>query len=50
MPLMNRTVREERGAWLLVKKAAVRASPTASSSALTTAPKFPTPVVGAPAL
>ena len=41
MPLMNRTVREESGAWSLLKKAAVRARPTASSSAGTVWPKFP---------
>src|SRR5580692_9638725 len=48
MPLMNRTVREESGAWSLLKKAAVRANPTASSSDGTTKLKFPTDVVGAP--
>src|ERR1039458_3842133 len=48
MPLMNRTVREESGAWSLLKKAAVRANPTASSSAGTIWPKFPMEVVGAP--
>ena len=31
MPLMNRTVREERGAWSLLKYAVVRASETAMS-------------------
>src|ERR1700693_2379948 len=50
MPLINRTVREESGAWSLLKKAAVRAKPTASSSAATTWPKFPIAVVGAPAV
>src|SRR5580658_7919078 len=45
---MNRTVREDRGAWSLLKKAAVRAKPTASSSAGTTWPKFPIDVIGAP--
>src|SRR5579864_1239635 len=33
MPLMNRTVREDKGAWSLLKKAAVRAKLTANSSA-----------------
>ena len=32
MSLMKRTVREESGAWLWLKNAAVRATPTASSS------------------
>src|ERR1051325_4638111 len=31
-PLMKRTVREESGAWLWLKNAAVRATPTARSS------------------
>ena len=44
---MNRTVREERGAASLLKKAAVRANATASSSAGSTSPKFPVPVGGA---
>src|SRR5271156_2306199 len=48
MPLMYRTVRDERGAWSLLKKAAVRAKPTASSVAATVLPKSPTAVVGAP--
>ena len=47
---LNRTVREESGAWLLLKKAAVLARPTASSSAATTWPRFPMDVVGAPAV
>jgi hypothetical protein len=40
MPLMKRTVREERGAWLWLKNAAVRATPTARSRSLTGAPGF----------
>src|SRR4029077_16856525 len=43
----NRTVREESGAWSLLKKAAVRARPTANSSEGTTWPKL-TDVGGAP--
>src|SRR6476469_3730177 len=39
---MKRTVREDRGAWSLLKNAAVRASDTASSSLSTMLPKFPT--------
>jgi hypothetical protein len=45
---MNRTVREESGAWSLLKKAAVRAKLTASSFAGTITPKFPADIVGAP--
>src|SRR5580658_1869670 len=48
MPLMNRTVREESGAWSLLKKAAVRANPAATSPAAIGWPKFPIAVVGAP--
>src|SRR5437868_13525562 len=47
---MKRTVREDRGAWLLLKNAAVRAREIAKSLASTTAPKLPTEVVGAPGL
>ena len=48
MPLMKRTVREESGAWSLLKKAAVRAKPAARSSDEIVWPKFPIDVVGAP--
>lgn len=41
MPLMNRTVREDSGAWSLLKNAPVRARETASSSGGVAAPKFP---------
>src|SRR4030095_9731090 len=44
------TVREDSGAASLLKKAPVRASPTAWSSAFTTALKLPVTVAGAPAL
>src|SRR5216683_1946526 len=50
MPLMKRTVREESGAWSLLKKAAVRASDTASSLVSTCTPKFPIASVGAAGL
>src|SRR2546427_3241493 len=39
-PLRNRTVREERGAWLLEKKAPVRASEMASSRSVAAAAPF----------
>src|SRR5262249_30810488 len=48
MPLTKRTVREERGAWSLLKKEAVRARATASSVVATLAPKLPAAVAGAP--
>src|SRR5215475_10665514 len=48
MPLMNRTVRLERGAWSLLNRAAVRARATASSWLSTVAPKLPIEVAGAP--
>src|SRR5262249_31040892 len=48
MPLTKRTVREERGAWSLLKKEAVRARATASSVVATLAPKLPVAVAGAP--
>src|ERR1700684_1986507 len=48
MPLMKRTVREESGPWSLLKKAAVRAKPTARFSDEIGLPKFPIDVVGAP--
>lgn len=44
---MNRTVREESGAWSLLKKAAVRAKPTAKSRADIGWPRFVS-AVGAP--
>ena len=47
MPLIKRTVREESGAWSLLKNAAVRASETASSFASTWPPKFPVASAGA---
>src|ERR1700730_2872790 len=47
---MNRTVREESGAWSLLKKAAVRASDTASSLLSTCTPKSPVASVGAAGL
>src|SRR5438034_789125 len=46
-PLMKRTVRDDRGAWSLLKNDAVRASETAKSLALTVTPKFPITVAGA---
>ncbi len=48
IPLMKRTVRLESGAWLLLKKAAVRARATASSLLSTVSPKLPVEVTGAP--
>src|SRR5712692_6128120 len=50
MPLIKRTVREESGAWSLLKKAAVRASETASSLVSTSAPKLPVDIAGAAGL
>src|SRR5665213_905123 len=50
MPLMNRTVREDSGAWSLLKNAAVRARETARSFASTCALKFPATRVGADGL
>ena len=47
---MNRTVRLVSGAWLLLKNAPVRASPMATSSALTCTLKFPVTVTGASGL
>src|SRR5450432_3238364 len=49
-PLMNRTVLLVKGAWLLLKNAPVRASPTATSLLLTCWPKFPVTVGGASGL
>ena len=46
-PLMKRTVRDESGAWSLLKNAPVRASDTASSSGGTIAPKLPGTRAGA---
>ena len=48
MPLRKRTVRDDSGAWSLLKNAAVLASATANSLASTTALKFATAVAGAP--
>src|SRR6266540_3956756 len=47
IPLMKRTVRDDSGAWLLLKKAPVRASETARSFAFTSTPKLPGAVAGA---
>src|SRR5208282_424072 len=47
---MKRTVREESGAWSLLKNAAVRARATARSFALTMLPKFPVAMAGADGL
>src|ERR1700723_206520 len=47
MPLINRTVRDESGAWSLLKKAPVRARFTASSSEGIAVPKFPGSIAGA---
>src|SRR5882672_12556344 len=44
---MKRTVREESGAWLLLKNAPVRANATATSFAFCSWPKFPAAVAGA---
>ena len=45
---MNRTVRDDNGASLLLKKDAVRAKATASSLVLTVVPKSPAEVAGVP--
>ncbi len=50
MPLMNRTVRVDNGAWLLLKKPAVRARATATSFESACVPKFAAAVTGAPGL
>ncbi len=50
MPLMKRTVREESGAWSLLKKLAVRARATATSFVSAGAPKLAADVAGAEGL